>query len=811
MPTDAMRNGDFSDPFFHATIYDKNSCAGTCARTPLNGGSNMIDMNTQADPVAKAILGFMPHPTNPSAFVNNYSALVATPSVGQWYVAKVDYQISNNHRLSGSIFEYPITLTFNPDALCNLGFDCTTSTPNNRNQSARITETWTVSPTVINEFRAGALREHDQYAPGTFGKGFPTKIGMEPTYGNNAPADVFPNITVSGSGLGVGNTTFIGGGVHANLVEDIYNASDVITLVRGKHTIKLGGELNRVYQHDTTWGDSSSGDFTFSGVGTNSGTSADPRNGDEVSSGIPFADFLLGDVGTWNIFNGTPTNIASWITGVFGSDDLKLTPRLTLNLGLRYQHQTGWAVANQMFGNFEPNLVNPASYLPPNSLGALRFGGVNGNNTIEPGVNSWSPRFGFAWSPWNQWSFRGSYGVFQVFRGTELYAHDNFPANLGLGFTPHGFIGDGTDVAFQLQTGPPPGSVTFPTVATLTGDAFNFDRVARYAPELPLTYVQQFLLSVQHEMPWSHLVDVSYVHTKGTHLNFATDMNQVPQSLLADPANNGGDFGRLRPFPWFRGILSHDFTGWSNYDALQLRVVKRTTHGLSYLFNYAWSKTLDTGTSSGHDQNLDGWQIAQDPAANYGISQLDARHNFTGSVTYELPFGPGRMFPVQGILNQIVGGWRVTTIVQAHSGVPFNPTIGDQNGTFDPARSGSPSCFCGYVLRPDQNGSGKVSNPTILQWFDPTVFTVPTAAFGNAGRNFLNGPKFVNFDVGIGKTFAIRESMGLEVRADSYNFFNHPQFALPNTDITSGSVGQITSANNGGAGRVFQMGGRFTF
>lgn len=812
VPTEAMRNGDFSSPLFQATIYDKNSCSGNCARTPLNGGSNIL-LPGQIDPVATAILGLIPHPTDSITTVNNYSAIVATPSLGQWYVGKIDYQMAKNHRLSGSFFEYPITLTFNPDALCNLGFDCTTTFPNNRNQSIRITETWAISPTVVNEFRAGALREHDQYAPGTYGKGFLDKIGIEPAYGANAPADVFPNITISGSPAGIGNNTFIGGGVHANLVENIYSGSDVVTLIRGRHSIKLGGELNRQFQHDTTWGDSSSGDFTFSGVGTKSGTSADPRNGGAPSSGIPFADFLLGNVGTWNIFNGTPTNIASWITGAFVNDDLKVAPRLTLNIGLRFQHQTGWAVADNTFGNFEPTLPNPGA---GGQLGALRFGGVNGHNTIEPSVNSWSPRFGFAWAPWQKWSFRGSYGIFQVARGTELYAHDNFPATLGLGFTPHGFIGNGSDVAFQLQTGPPPGSVIVPTVATLTPDAFNFDRVARYEPELPLTYNQQFLLSVQRELPLNHLVDVSYVHTKGTHLSFPTDLNQVPESQLANPANNDSDFDRLRPYPWFRGILAHDFTGRSNYDALQVRVVKRTSLGFSYQFNYAWSKTMDTGTSSGHDQSLSdqgqsGYQIARDPAANYGISGLDARHNFNGLVSYELPFGPGRMVPVHGVLNQIIGGWRVTSVIQAHSGSPFTPIISSQNGTVDQARSGSPSCFCGYVLRPDRIGSGELAHPTVNQWFDPTAFTVPTAAFGNSGRNFLNGPKFVNFDVGIGKTFPIRESMGLEVRADSYNFFNHPQFAIPNTDITASNAGQINSANNGGAGRVFQVGGRFSF
>jgi hypothetical protein len=822
VPTDAMRQGDFSSPLFHATIYDPSSCSpAPCARTPLNGGSNML-LSTQIDAVAAKILTYYPEPTDPSAATNNFSSVVSTPSLGQWYVGKIDYQITPKHRLSGSIFEYPITLTFNPDALCGLGFDCTTSKPNNRNQSARITETWTVSSTIVNEFRAGGLREHDQYAPGTYGKGFPTKIGMEPQYGPQAPADVFPNITVSSSSLGVGAQTFIGGGVHANLVEDIYNASDVVTLIRGRHTIKLGGELDRQFQHDTTWGDSSSGDFTFTGVGTNSGTSGDPRNGGATSTGIPFADFLLGNVGTWNIYNGEPTNIATWIAGAFVSDNFKVTPHLTLNLGIRYQHQTGFAVADGRFANFNPSLANPGAFLPAGAVGAMQYGQINGHNTLEPSVNSWSPRIGFAWSPWSKWSFRGSYGVFQVPRGTELYAHDNYPANLGFGFNPHGFIGDGTNVAFPLQTGPPPGSLIVPTAANLTPDQFNYQVVAYYPSRLPLQYSQEFLLSVQRELPLSHVLDVSYVHTKGTHLNFATDMNQVPASDLANTFNSG-DYSPFRPVPWFRSIMAHDFTGWSNYDALQLRLVKRLTHGFSYQFNYSWSKFLDTGTSSGHDQGLDFWQIARDPRANYGISQFNAPHNFSGLFNYDLPFGEGRMYPLHGVLNQIAGGWRITGIVQARSGSPFTPVVsGNANGG-DLAKAGSINCFCGYSLFPNRVGSGKVSNPTRSMWFDPAAFADPTdngggsgtaPAFGDSGRNILRGPRFVNFDLSLGKSFRIRESMSLEIRADSYNFFNHPQFNNPDSNILSPTAGQITSAqgaNGFGPGRIIQMGGRFTF
>ncbi|MGH9763250.1 MAG: hypothetical protein ACREAC_20675, partial [Blastocatellia bacterium] len=372
---------------------------------------------------------------------------------------------------------------------------------------------------------------------------------------------------------------------------------------------------------------------------------------------------------------------------------------------------------------------------------------------------------------------------------------------LALGLNPQGSMGFSNSVIFKLKTGPAPGSVVFPTLSTLSPALLNFKDVHYYNPNLPIQYSQEIYLDVQREMPGGLLLDAAYVHTKGTHLNFSRDLNQVPENLLGTGA---------RPFVQFATIKNHAFDGYSNYNALQLRAVKRLTHGLSFQVNYAWSKLLDTGTGSGHSDSVDIWQNAYNIRANYGPSTLDATHNFTGFVSYELPVGEGRMFPVHGLLNGVIGGWRISSIFTARSGIPFTPTVGtDASGAL------SGSCFCGFSLFPNRVGSGKLANPTINQWFDPTAFTVPAPnTFGDSGRNILRGPHYVDFDMSLGKGFRIREGMGLEIRADAFNALNHPNFNLPDSNVVAGStsIGKITSTTtNGGPDRIIQLGARFWF
>ncbi|HKN59852.1 MAG TPA: hypothetical protein VJW93_01655, partial [Candidatus Acidoferrales bacterium] len=280
-----------------------------------------------------------------------------------------------------------------------------------------------------------------------------------------------------------------------------------------------------------------------------------------------------------------------------------------------------------------------------------------------------------------------------------------------------------------------------------------------------------------------------------------------------------------------------------NYNALQVRLQKRMSYGLNFLVNYAYSKSLDTGTGNGHGSGVDVYQNAYSPAANYGLSDFNATHIFTGQIVYELPFGRGRQYDLHGVMNQIAGGWRVSSVFQWHTGVPFTPVV--QGALAQSIDTGLDSSLGnGSTLYPDLISSPSVSNKSIHGWFNPAAYTVPctqyynyvdeaeecvagTQHFGDAGRNALIGPRYSDVDFSISKMFSLPwEGMNLEFRADMFNVFNHVNYANPDAnvgnDCTGGTavaactfsladstVGTITGPEGGQ--RVIQLGVHFRF
>ncbi|MGA1984627.1 MAG: carboxypeptidase regulatory-like domain-containing protein [Candidatus Sulfotelmatobacter sp.] len=817
-PTAAMEAGDFYGiPGATGTAF---SAAGVLL-APTDPVAAKLQSYFPAATAAGWVAG-CPGPVNVSATVaqtcpnggtNDFVFNGSSPNTDTWYTGKVDYNLASKQRLSFSFNYFPTTSSYVPaDPL--FPNDATAYEVGKTDDlTAQVSHVYTITSSTLNEFRVGASRELDKYKPPSLGKNDPTTLGLEPTYGTNAPANVFPHITIDqGAGFG-GDVLGAGGGngnIDATLGEGIYTVSDVLTLIRGKHTIKVGGEFDKLYQNYTSWGDIDSGHFEFDGGVT----------------GVPYADFLAGDVYGWYVYEADPTSAHMKGGALFASDDFKVSQHLTLNLGLRWQMQSGWTVSNNLFGNYDPVIPDPTQYNGAYPGGILfggqsdkTFGGTIGKlSAIQNGdYKEFGPRLGFAWSPRDRWVIRGGFGIFDAPRDAENYTD----GALGLGFNPHNQGNGGYTFgssAFPLSVGPPAGTVIFPTVQTLSSTYANYSSAEFYPRSMPTVYVEQYLVGVQREFGRGLLFDTSYVYTRGRNLNFATDINQAtaPGSTAVGGFECTSFYHCGNPNPVFNSIAAQYYDGYSNYNALQLRLQKRMSYGLSFQLNYAWSKSLDTGTGNGHGSGIDIYQNAYTPSANYGLSDFNAANTLVGQITYELPFGHGRQFVLHGPLDQIAGGWRLATLFQWHGGVPFTPVIQSSvAGGIDPGLT--PSFGAGSTLYPEQVGDPAVSHRTHAMWFNPAAFANPAfGTFGDTHRNTLVGPDFANVNLSIAKEFPIHESIAFEVKADAYNIFNHINWGNPDANVgySGGALADTTAGqvlNPVGGTRIFQLGGHIRF
>ncbi len=488
-PTAAMEAGDF------AGISGSTGAAFSPAGTLL-GTYDPVALKLQSYFPAASAAGWIagcPGPVTVSSgtpqtcpTINNFVFNGTSPNTATWYTGRADYNISDNQKLSFSTNYFPTLSSYVPPDPLYPNDATAFDQGHTDNLTAQLSYVYTISPSVLNEFRLGGSRELDRYTPPSLGKNDPQTLGLEPAYGSNAPANIFPKISIDGGsgvgGMGLGAGNGQNGNVDAVLGQGVYNGSDVITLIRGRHTIKVGGEYDKIYQNYTSWGDLSSGNFEFNGGVT----------------GIPYADFLAGDVYGWYVYDSDATSAHMWQSAVFASDDFKVSPNLMLNLGLRWQIQSGWGVNHNLFGNYDPFLPNPADN--GQYRGAVLFGGQSDTVFGGPTTNlttiqnanykEFAPRLGIAWAPRDKWSIRASYGIFDAPRDAENYTD----GALGLGFNPHN-DGNGGYVygssAFKLAVGPPPGTVVFPTLQTLSPTISNYSGVEYYPRNMPTDYVEQ--------------------------------------------------------------------------------------------------------------------------------------------------------------------------------------------------------------------------------------------------------------------------------------------------------------------------------
>lgn len=801
-PTAKMRTGDFSElcqsgfgangvcnpssTALSVQLYDPattvvDPTTGIASRQPFPG--NIIPEG-RIDPVAAAIQKYFPLPNLPGV-VNNYVTNVSFPVHTKWFNGKIDYDISTTNRLSGSFMVVRQNTKY-ADPICEI--DCIT-TPQQDIQ-AQITDTWTINPQKVNEFRFAFTREHFEADPASLGKNYPSQLGLA-----NPAANLFPQIWIEGAfstTIGVDAAGFGGPAVDA---ETTFVPSEVFTWIKGKHIFKFGGEFQR-WQVNTAFPSQQEGNFDFSGLFTLN--PIDQLESSPPQEGTGYADFLLGLPDAWYIYSEPVIGARSWSAQSFAQDEYKITPNLTLTLGLRWIIQSGWSEVNNKISSFNPAIMNPATDTP----GAMWYAGQLGHDALTATVyDFFAPRAGFAWSPRKNTSLRGGFGVYNAFAGWNTYA----AAGFAQGWAPIGslYTTDQLTPVFQLSQGPPP--VVNPTSSMRTPDLLNGQPVNYSFYHSSLGYSEEYQLSLQQQFNWGILAEVAYVGNRGIHLPYTRDINQVPENLLGP-----GNAQLNRPDPTYQAISAAYFDGISSYNAFQATLKKQLSDGLLLTANYTFSKTMDEITNSGFVGGGTGYaehggalQDQYEPRSNYGPSSLDIRQFFNGSAVYELPFGPNQHFQSQsGILNTVFGGWELSALFQVHSGLPFTPYVGSPNLTG--SLSGS--------WRPNRVGSGTLANPTINDWFDVSAFTVPAPyTFGDSGRNFLYGPGYAIVNGALLKNFSIKklgEKGKLQVKVEAANLLNHPNFGLPDAAINTAAVGTITSAYTA---RTLQLGAKIAF
>ena len=837
VPTDAMKAGDFSGTGL-PVIYNPATATGTTSNGSFSRTAFAGNKLTGIDPVAQAVLKDWPEPNRPcpggvSFCTNNYFFIQSAPNPNLRYFGRIDYNFSSSNRVTFSISQKNNN-GFNKNALpCPI--NCYSGDIDG--YQAQVTDTWTISPNMVNEIRMGYTKQGNWFVPST--NGFdPTSIGLQ--YGK---FNQFPNFNIGGSNA----VNSLNPGTYAIYIENLYDPSDVVTLVKGKHILHFGVEVLISQGNTTPWGAHDAGTFQFNGNYTATGTAPTLKgtttactpgtpnctNAINTSTGAGFADFLLGDVQTWKANNQGPSGMRLKSPQLFVQDDYKLKPNLTINLGLRYMGTTGMSEQNNKIGGFDPNVINAVGTFA-GTAGSMWFAGQdNRTNLQKPVWDIFLPRVGFAWQIRPNTVVRGGFGLYAYNYSQDIYGGGLGFGSNSTGNAADGSLGTGTTPLINLDASAATANGILPYVQASRSPAayiqtgLNKQFSPGYTPyNVPPGHIYEYSLEVQHQFARNFAVSVAGVGSHGYDLQFPTNLNQITNpaqlgqndikacdGMTATTGSYTGANACFRPFPAFAGIGGNLYNAISNYNSLQVQLTKHYSSGLVFNVNYVWSHMLDDQDSSGWGSTAgpQNWQIGNNPALNYSNSNFDTRNAFKGYVSYELPFGNGKQYLSHGrALDTAVGGWKISSTFIAQSGNPYTMWVSN-NQSF---AQGGETWYPNVVSSVSPHSSGTCPNGsavgTLNCWFNPGAFAVPTpGTFGDSARTSLYGPKLVVVNMSLAKSFSITERIHMELRGDFVNALNHPSFNFPNSDLSNGNVGQINSTTV--APRSGQLGARISF
>ncbi|HEX3145637.1 MAG TPA: carboxypeptidase regulatory-like domain-containing protein [Pyrinomonadaceae bacterium] len=781
VPTALERIGNFT------ASATKPTDPATNAPFVCNGVTNVICPNRQDAVALKIINDFIP--TSNITLSNGnagWQGNIATPYNFDEYLGKVDYQLNEAHRLNVSYFNTGGTSRTRGGS-GNLPWSFQDSTW--RQHSVNVSDVWILSSNKINQ------------AWLTFSRNFGGRINSPATsltdLGSAFTIQGTPNlpqITVTGYftlGQQIGGPT---------AGTNFYSGRDVFSWIKGKHSLKLGGEisLNKDIQQTLL---NNYGVFTFNA----NSTARVAGGGVTAAAGNAFADFLIGIPSAVSQDAPVTGYTNTWYTALFVQDDFKAHPRVTLNLGLRWDVQTAPTDPLNRVVNYEPG--KKSVVIPTAPVGALFFGDPGVERAgIPTSYTHFSPRIGFAWDVAGdgKTSIRGAAGLFYgSISGNEWNTMTNFqPFSTRLTFTNINQKTNAAGVPLGATLINPynafVGGNPFPYKGTFTTGGGLFPVASDF--EWPFTF--QMNIGVQRQLTRDLVVGAAYVDTEAHNLPFARDINYPVLTSTATTA--GANILARRPNPLFGAILELDSDQDASYHGLQITSAMRMSHHVTFNAFYTLSKTNSTvqlynSTTQGGAQNFS--KLYED----YGAGDTDQRHVFSMSMTYKPDYFSKDS---NAVLRHVFNGWSLSPIVKIRSGLPFTVT----NGNVDANLDGNTSDRAQLI------GDPHLDNPTAARWFNTAAFAqnpvvTGVATDGTSPRNFLYGPGYWTVDLGLSRDFHLTERVGLRFRAEATNAFNHVNLGQPNASVpanvaTSTTFGVISSA---GAMRRMQFGLRLTF
>jgi len=541
----------------------------------------------------------------------------------------------------------------------------------------------------------------------------------------------------------------------------------------------VGGEIRKMdINRDTD--PSANGQFTFTGSLTSLLTSTGAPDS-ASGTGNDFADFLLGYPANAKVqFGNTSTYFRNWGFVGYATDDWHMLPKFTLTVGVRYEAFTPPTEINGRIANLavSPDFTTVQCVTPVAVPKANCIAGPN-RSLFNGHYNNWAPRIGVAWQPPGKWfsgqhqmTIRAGYSMFYV----ESYL--NTLASEMANQPPFA-----TANTLSTQTGGAAPSLTLQTNLS-QASAGTLTNTVAVNPNYQVPYAMIWNASIEYTLPYNMFTEIMYTGTRGVHLD----------ELLG--------FGPTNTTTNAAGFTYDTAGAFSNFNALQLRLQKRMSHGLMFMARYTYSKSLDdASTIGGGGQTV--IQNNADPRGDYGLSSFDTRHQFQGNFTYQLPFGERQRFARKGWEKNIFGAWRWNSTFAAHTGTPFTVRVFSK----DPSCQNIPGV---NSERADQTGISTLANPSVQQWFNTAAFTAPAGCFGGAARNSVTGPGAFTINSGLTKTIQFgRDGLRrLDFSWNTTNLLNRVNYSGLSTVLGSTTFGQITGA---AAMRTMQFTARVNF